>query len=88
MKQKLTRLTELGIEQIEESISLAEEIEKELQSSPIHGHTMKDDKILLEVQTILRLAKEIKRSIVRLETIDVLQHQAFIVAKIRLLQLI
>ena len=88
MKQKLTRLTELGIEQIEELISLAEEIEKELQDLPIHGRTMKDDKILREVQTILHLAKEIRQSIIRLETIDVLKHQALIVAKIRLLNLI
>ena len=88
MEQKLTRLTELGIEQIEELISLAEEIEKELQDLPIHGRTMKDDKILREVQMILRLAKEIRQSIVSYRTIDVDDHRSLVVAKLRLSQLI
>lgn len=87
MKDKIVKLSELGVEHIEELIKLAEEIDKSLLNEPIFGST-KDDKILQEVQTILRLAKEIRQSIVSHRTIDIDNHRSLVVAKLQLLQLI
>lgn len=87
MKDKIIELSELGVEQIEDLIKLAKEINRDLSNKPIFGST-KDDQILKEVQTILRLAEEIRQSIVSSRTIDVDKHRSLVVAKLRLLQLV
>ena len=87
MKDKLIKLSELRVEQIEDLIKLSKEIEQDLSNKPIFG-SIKDDQILKEVQTILRLAKEIRQSIVSNRTIDVDKHRSLVVAKLRLLQII
>ena len=87
MKDKLIKLSELRVEQIEDLIKLSKEIEQDLLNKPIFG-SIKDDQILKEVQTILRLAEEIRQSIVSNRTIDVDKHRSLVVAKLQLLQII
>lgn len=87
MKDKLIKLSELRVEQIEDLIKLSKEIEQDLSNKPIFG-SIKDDQILKEVQTILRLAEEIRQSIVSNRTIDVDKHRSLVVAKLRLSQMI
>lgn len=87
MKDKLIKLSELRVEQIEDLIKLSKEIEQDLLNKPIFG-SIKDDQILKEVQTILRLAKEIRQSIVSNRTIDIDKHRSLVVAKLQLLQII
>ena len=88
MKDKLIKLSELGVDQIFDLIELSKEIESELQNSPIHGWTMKDLQILKEVQSISRLAEEIRKAIVSSRSIGVETHRSLVVAKLQLLQLI
>ena len=87
MKDKILKLSELGVEQIEELIKLAEEINNDLPYEPIYG-SIKDDQILKEVQTVLQLAKEIRKEIVSSRSIGVETHRSLVVAKLQLLQLI
>ena len=87
MKDKLIKLSELRVEQIEDLIKLSKEIEQDLLHKPIFG-SIKDDQILKEVQTILRLAEEIRQSIVSNRTIDVNKHRSLVVAKLQLLQIV
>ena len=87
MKDKLIKLSELRVEQIEDLIKLSKEIEQDLLNKPIFG-SIKDDQILKEVQTILRLAEEIRQSIVSNRTIDIDKHRSLVVAKLQLLQII
>ena len=87
MKDKLIKLSELRVEQIEDLIKLSKEIEQDLSNKPIFG-SIKDDQILKEVQTILRLAEEIRQSIVSNRTIDVDKHRSLVVAKLQLLQIV
>ena len=87
MKDKLIKLSELKVEQIEDLIKLSKEIEQDLSNKPIFG-SIKDDQILKEVQTILRLAEEIRQSIVSNRTIDVDKHRSLVVAKLQLLQIL
>lgn len=87
MKDKIIKLSELGVEQIEDLIKLAKEINQDLSDKTIFG-SIKDDQILKEVQTILQLAEEIRQSIVSSRTIDVDKHRSLVVAKLRLLQII
>lgn len=87
MKDKLIKLSELRVEQIEDLIKLSKEIEQDLSNKPIFG-SIKDDQILKEVQTILRLAEEIRQSIVSNRTSDVDKHRSLVVAKLQLLQIV
>lgn len=87
MKDKIIKLSELGVEQIEELIKLAEEINNDLPYEPIYG-SIRDDQILKEVQTVLQLTKEIRKSIVLHRSVDVDKHRSLIVAKLRLTQLV
>lgn len=87
MKDKILKLSELGVEQIEELIKLAEEINRDLPYEPIFG-SIKYDQILKEVQTVLLLAKEIRQSIVSSRSVDVDKHRSLVVAKLRLLQIV
>ena len=87
VKQKIVDLANLDADRADEIIKLAKEINLIFSNDPIFG-SVKDDRILKEVQTILHLAEKIKHSIMLNEPINTDQFRSIVVAKLTLLQIV
>ena len=87
VKQKIVDLANLDADRADEIIKLAKEINLIFSNDPIFG-SVKDDRILKEVQTILNLAEKIKHSIILNEPINTDQFRSIVVAKLTLLQIV
>lgn len=87
IKQKIVELSNLDADRADEIIKLAKEINLIFSNDPIFG-SVKDDRILKEVQKILHLAEKIKRSIMLNEPINTDQFRSIVVAKLTLLQIV
>ena len=87
VKQKIVNLANLDADRADEIIKLAKEINLIFSNDPIFG-SVKDDRILKEVQKILHLAEKIKHSISLHEPINTDQFRSIVVAKLTLLQIV
>lgn len=85
--EKIIDLANLDADQADEIIKLAKEIDLIFSNDPIFG-SVKDDRILKEVQKILHLAEKIKQSIILNEPINTDQFRSIVVAKLTLLQIV
>ena len=87
VKEKIIELANLDADRADEIIKLAKEIDLIFGNDPIFG-SVKDDRILKEVQKILHLAEKIKHSISLHEPINSDQFRSIVIAKLRLLQIV
>lgn len=87
VKEKIIELANLDADRADEIIKLAKEIDLIFSNDPIFG-SVKDDRILKEVQKILHLAEKIKHSISLHEPINSDQFRSIVIAKLRLLQIV
>ena len=85
--EKIIDLANLDADQADEIIKLAKEIDLIFSNDPIFG-SVKDARILKEVQKILHLAEKIKQSIVLNEPINTDQFRSIVIAKLTLLQIV
>lgn len=87
VKEKIVELANLDADRADEIIKLAKEINLILSDDPIFV-SVKNDRILKEVQKILHLAEKIKQSIMLNEPINTDQFRSIVVAKLTLLQIV
>ena len=87
IEEKIIDLANLDADRADEIIKLAKEIDLILSNDPIFV-SVKNDRILKEVQKILHLAEKIKQSIMLNEPINTDQFRSIVVAKLTLLQIV